>query len=99
MFKNLLIASLLLTIVVSQHFYVTPAIPPNAYQNQYYTVRFRVRGLDNPVFNFVGLPSTLTGSSDGLLSGTPIKAGSSQITINYASGSTTGSAQFILKVT
>jgi len=99
MLKNLLLASLLLTIVVSDSYYVTPAIPPNAYQNQYYTTRFRVRGLDNPVFTFVGLPKTFTATSDGLLSGTPAQAGSYQITINFSSGSASGSGQFILKVT
>ena len=98
MFKNLLLASLLLTIAVSDTYYITPTIPPNAYQNQYYTIRFRVRGLDNPVFSFVGLPKTISATNDGLLSGTPTEAGSYQITINYSSGSVSGSGQFILKV-
>lgn len=53
MYKNLFISCLLLAVVASQaSIYVYPEYPPTAYQNQFYTVRFRIRGLDDPVFSF-----------------------------------------------
>lgn len=61
MSKNLFIACLLLA-VVSSELFLTPAFPSTAYQNQFYSVRFRVRGLDSPVFSFEGLPKSLSGS-------------------------------------
>ena len=51
MYKNLFVACLLIAVATSQAF-LTPSYPPTAYQNQFYSVRFRVRGLDNPVFDF-----------------------------------------------
>lgn len=87
--KNLLIACLLLAVATST-LYLTPANPPTAYQNQFYSVRFRVRGLDDTVFTYEGLPKSLTGSSDGLLSGIPTDAGSISIVIKYKSGDQSG---------
>lgn len=97
MIKNLLAICLLLA-VASSALFLTPANPPTAYQNQFYSVRFRVRGLDEPVFSFEGLPKSLTGTSDGLLSGIPTEAGSITITIKYKSGEQSGQNQVILKV-
>jgi hypothetical protein len=70
MYKNLFVACLLLAVATSTLF-LTPNVAPTAYQNQFYSARFRVRGLDDPVFTFEGLPKALTGSADGLLSGIP----------------------------
>jgi len=89
MIKNLLAICLLLA-VASSALFLTPANPPTAYQNQFYSVRFRVRGLDEPLFSFEGLPKSLTGTSDGLLSGIPTEAGSITITIKYKSGDQSG---------
>lgn len=86
MYKNLFFACLLLA-VASSSFFLTPANPPTAHQNQFYSARFRVRGMDDPVFTFEGLPKTLTGSADGLLSGIPTTEGSFSIVIRYRSGS------------
>ena len=86
MYKHIFIACLLLA-VASSLLFLHPAIPPTAYQNQFYSTRFRVRGLDDPVFSFEGLPKTLTGSADGLLSGIPTTEGSFSIVIRYRSGS------------
>jgi len=97
MIKNLLIACLLLA-VASSTLFLTPANPPTAYQNQYYSVRFRVRGLDAPVFSYDGLPKPLTGTSDGLISGIPSDAGSFSVVIKYSSGDQSGQNQVILKV-
>ena len=58
MYKNLFITCLLVAAVTSTYF-ITPANPPTAYQNQFYSVRFRVRGLDDPVFTFEGLPKII----------------------------------------
>ena len=90
MYKNLLVACFLLA-VASSAFYLTPANPPTAYQNQFYSVRYRVRGLDDPVFSFESLPKGLSGASDGLLSGIPADAGSISILIKYRSGADSGS--------
>ena len=90
MYKNLFVACLLLA-VVSSNLFLTPANPPTAHQNQFYSARFRVRGLDDPVFTFEGLPKSLTGSKDGLLSGIPTAEGSFSIVIKYQSGSESGS--------
>ena len=51
MYKNLFVACLLIAAATSTIF-LTPAYPPTAIQNQFYNVRFRVRGLDDPVFTF-----------------------------------------------
>ena len=51
MFKNLFVACLLIAVTTSA-VYLTPAYPPTAYQNQFYNVRFRVRGLDDPIFDY-----------------------------------------------
>ncbi len=85
MYKNLFIACLLLA-VASSALFLSPVNPPTAYQNQFYSVRFRVRGLDEPVFSFEGLPKALTGTADGLLSGVAAEAGSFSIVIKYKSG-------------
>lgn len=56
--KNLFITVLLVLAAFAHadHF-LTPAFPPTAHQNQYYSVRYRVRGLDNPTFTFENLPA------------------------------------------
>jgi hypothetical protein len=99
MSKNLFIAVLLVLAVYSQgNHYVTPAFPPTAHQNQYYSVRYRVRGLDNPSFTFENLPQSFEGTSEGVISGVAASAGSYSIVVNYASGEESGSKQAILKV-
>jgi len=70
MSKNLFIVCLLVAAVTSNLF-LTPAFPPTAYQNQFYNIKFRVRGLDDPVFTFEGLPKQLKGSANGVISGIP----------------------------
>lgn len=82
MYKYLFVACLILA-VTSSSLFLTPANPPTAYQNQFYSVRFRVRGMDDPVFTFEGLPKNLTGAKDGLISGTSITEGSFSILIKY----------------
>jgi hypothetical protein len=90
MYKNLFVACLLIAVATSQAF-ITPTYPSTAYQNQFYSVRFRVRGLDNPVFDFEGLPKSLTGNKDGVLSGIPNAPGAFSIAIKYRSGTVSGS--------
>ena len=72
MSKLILLTCLLVAAFASNSYFLSPAYPPSAYQNEFYTTRFRVRGLDNPVFNFEGLPKTFKGSSDGVISGVPL---------------------------
>ena len=90
MYKNLFVACLLLAVATSA-VYLTPAYPPTAYQNQFYSVRFRVRGLDDPVFTYEGLPKSLSGNSEGVLSGIPLIPGSFAIVIKYRAGANSGS--------
>jgi hypothetical protein len=84
MYKNLFVACLLIAVATSA-FFLTPAYPQAAYQNQFYSVRFRVRGLDNPIFYYEGLPKSLSGSKDGVISGIPITPGAFSILIKYKS--------------
>ena len=97
MYKNLFVACLLIAVATSAAF-LTPAYPPTAYQNQFYSVRFRVRGLDNPIFDFEGLPKSLTSNKDGVLSGIPVAPGAFSIVIKYRSGAFSGSSEVILRV-
>lgn len=90
MYKNLFIVCLLLALTTSVT-YLTPSYPPTAYQNQFYSVRFRVRGLDNPIFSYEGLPKSLSGNPNGVLSGIPVIAGSFSIVIKYRDGAEFGS--------
>ena len=96
--KSILIVCLFLATIASTQYFLSPAYPPSAYQNEYYNTRFRVRGLDNPAFTFVGLPKSISGTTDGVLSGIPTECGSFSITINYKSGNVSGSNNAILKV-
>ena len=69
-----LIKAILLTLSIYSSLtaiFITPAYPPIAEQNQYYSVVFRIRGADFPVFRFSGLPKGIVGNSDGKLSGIP----------------------------
>jgi hypothetical protein len=70
--KSILIVCLFLATIASSQYFLSPAYPPSAYQNEYYNSRFRVRGLDSPVFTFTGLPKSITGSAEGVLSGIPV---------------------------
>ena len=79
--------------------FITPTYPPTAFQNQYYSVVFRIRGADFPVFIFSGLPTGISGSTDGTVSGIPSVAGSFSVKLTYLVSGETGSRQFILIVT
>ena len=66
-------------------------MPPTAFVGEYYTATFRVLGLDNPVFKFVDLPQCFTGYKDGTIEGTPDKAGSYPVRVQF---SASGYAEF-----
>jgi len=89
MYKSIFVLCLLLAVTTSV-VYLTPAYPPTAYQNQFYSARFRVRGLDDPIFSYEGLPKSISGSSDGVLSGIPLVPGSFSIIIKYRAGAQSG---------
>jgi hypothetical protein len=101
MFKYL-VAVLLLTVTLQQAgssgLFLSPPFPPTGFIQQYYEVRFRVRGLNQPSFSFDGLPSFLKGSDNGVVSGTPDAAGTYKFTINYSEGSQSGSDKVIISV-
>jgi hypothetical protein len=96
MFKYLAILLLLsanLHLAQSQDFFLSPPFPPTAFYQQYYEVRFRVRGISFPTYTFSNLPSFFTGSNDGVVSGTPNITGTFRFTINFqdADGANSGS--------
>lgn len=80
------IFALLIVLSLQQGYFLSPLYPPTAFEGQYYEVRFRVRGLDFPQFSFKGLPDTLKGSADGVISGIPRGPGSYPCVISYGSG-------------
>jgi hypothetical protein len=66
-------------------YFVSPPIPPTAFVGEYYTVQFRVLGLDNPVFKFEDMPDCFKGHSDGTVEGTPKTPGTYEIKVWFAS--------------
>jgi len=98
MFKYL-IAVLLVTATVQQTLFLSPPFPPTGFYQQYYEVRFRVRGLNGPTFTFDNLPNFFTGSQDGVVSGTPNITGTFRFTVTYTDGTTSGSDKVVISVT
>jgi len=98
MFKYL-IAVLLVTATVQQTLFLSPPFPPTGFYQQYYEVRFRVRGLNGPTFTFDNLPNFFTGSQDGVVSGTPNITGTFRFTVSYTDGTTSGSDKVVISVT
>lgn len=94
--KLILLAVIAITAYSS--LFVTPVYPPNAIQNQFYTVNFRIRGVDFPICKFVGLPEGLKQGSDGTISGTPVEVGSFSVKLLYTAGEVNGEHEFILRV-
>ena len=83
-----LLVALLLVSSFAKHqedYFITPAVPPTAFVGEYYTIQFRVFGLDNPVYKFEGLPAYLKGHEDGTIEGTPHEKGSFAIKVWFAS--------------
>lgn len=79
-------------------FYLSPALPPTAFEGTYYTVQFRVIGLDFPKYTFKGLPSCFQGSSDGSVSGNPDNAGSYAVQVTISTASIRISRQVVLRI-
>ena len=97
MFKYL-IAALLLSVTLQQTLFLTPTYPPSAFFQQYYELRFRVRGLEGPTFTFENLPNFLSGSADGVVSGTPNVTGTFRINVAYTYGTNSGSSKVVVNV-
>ncbi len=88
MFKYLLVAVLLATSIASDDsdgYFLSPPLPPTAYKGEFYTVQFRVIGLDNPVFSFDNLPACLKSYDDGTIEGTPDRIGSFAVKVHFKS--------------
>ena len=96
MIKPIILAILALTVCSS--IFITPAYPPNAFHNQFYTVNFRIRGIDFPSCKFTGLPEGLKAESDGTISGVPAQVGSHSIKLVYTAGEQKGEHEFILRI-
>ncbi len=78
---------------------MSPPFPPTGFYQQYYEVRFRVRGLNNPTFTFDNLPNFFTGSADGVVSGTPNITGTFKFSISYTEGTSSGSDKVVISIT
>lgn len=101
MFKYLLVALILASACAddsSDDLFLSPPLPPTAYKGEYYTVQFRVIGLDNPVFSFENLPACLHGSPDGTLEGTPDKIGSFAVKVCFKSDHHSGTRNIVVRV-
>jgi len=101
MIKYLLLAVLLTSACAgdsNDDFFLSPPLPPTAYKEEYYTVQFRVIGIDNPVFSWENLPSCLKGSPDGTLEGTPDTIGSFAAKIYFKSRRESGSRNIVIRV-
>ena len=94
MYRYLFLALLLALACTKHHpspkhyhtdYFVSPAAPPTAFVGEFYTVQFRVMGLDNPVFKFEDLPAWFKGHGDGTVEGVPKHAGNYQIKVWFAS--------------
>jgi hypothetical protein len=102
MFKYLLVALLLASAVAdnsSDGFFLSPPLPPTAYKGEYYTLQFRVIGIDNPLFSFDNLPACLSGSPDGTIEGTPDIIGSFAAQVNFKNANgVCGSRNIVIRV-
>ncbi len=102
MFKYL-VAVLLLTSglqsVAAQDYFLSPPFPPTAFFEQYYEVRFRVRGMLAPSFTFENLPDFFTGSSTGIVSGIPTVTGTFRFAIKYAEAGNAGREEVVISIT
>ena len=83
---------------MAQSYFLSPPLLPTAFEEQYYEVRYRVRGLPYASFTFDNLPSFLKGSKNGIVSGTPTITGTFRFTVKFADGGESGSEEAILSV-
>ena len=81
-----------------QQFFLSPPLPPTAFLGQFYTVQFRVIGLDNPTFSFLNLPPFLNSQPDGTVSGTPTELGSYPLNITFSTLEVTLTEGVIIRV-
>ena len=91
MIKYLTLILLLTALAHTQDYFLSPAFPPTGFYQQYYEVRFRVRGINFPSFTFDNLPSFFTGSKSGVVSGTPNVTGTFRFTVTYSDGTSSTS--------
>lgn len=94
MFKYLTLVLLLLAnahLAQSQDYFLSPAFPPTGFYEQYYELRFRVKGISFPTFSFSNLPSFFTGDANGVVKGTPNVTGTFRFTITYSDGAISNS--------
>ena len=89
MTKYLLLVLLLATqlqLATSNYYFLSPPFPPTAFEEQHYEVRFRVRGMLHPTFTYENLPDFLSGTTDGVVSGTPLESGTYRFSLSYSNG-------------
>lgn len=86
MYKYLIAILLITNSIQADTLFLTPTYPPTAFYQQFYEVRFRAIGLNQPTFTFTNLPDFLTGSPQGVVSGTPSSTGTFKVNIAYTDG-------------
>ena len=99
MYKYLIAFLLITNAIQADTLFLTPTFPPTAFHQQFYEVRFRAIGLDNPTFTFTNLPDFLKGSAQGVVSGTPTSTGTFKVNIAYTDGTSSGSSSVSISVT
>ena len=87
------------TLCAQSIYQLSPLVPPPAFTAQYYTLQFRVIGMDYPIFRIDGLPPTLYSTLDGRVEGIHNQIGAFPLTIFYYANSLTRTAQTVLAVT
>ena len=79
----LALLALLQPTIQQQQYTLSPALPPTAFVDQYYSCVFRAGGLSNPRFSFSRLPPPLIGSKNGIVEGVPSASGAYRTTVTF----------------
>jgi hypothetical protein len=101
MYKSLFIVLLLSVALAgddSDSYFLSPPLPPTAYKGEFYTVQFRVIGLDNPVFSFEGLPPCFKSYEDGTIEGIPDVVGSFSASVCFQTKRVKGTRNIVFRV-
>jgi len=91
MSKYLLALVLLIAGALAQGYFLSPPLLPTAFEEQYYEVRYRVRGMPYANFDFENLPKFLKANNNGVISGIPDITGTFRFKVKYTDGEESGS--------
>ena len=91
--------AVLLLVAVANCYFLSPQYLPTAFTEQYYEVRYRVRGMPHAKLTFTNLPDFLTANENGVVSGTPTITGTFRFNIAYSNEEDSGEEEAVLSVT